>query len=215
MPPDYLRFLPWVFAILIPLALYRRFRRPFGRQPLRPKRMMVRIAIFVLIATLLTWSSRGFALEEIGGVLIGAALALWGASRTRFATENGQRYYVPHTYTGVAVSLLFVARLIYRLAQTSGALATPGGAGATAPAAGPQAAMQSPLTAGIFFVLIGYYVCYYSWVLWKSRHITAADLEVPPTIANSARDGQQNRENQETGPHEQHVVAPTGDQIKH
>jgi hypothetical protein len=215
MPPDYLRFLPWVFAILIPLALYRRFRRTFGRQPLRPKRMMVRIAIFLLIAVLLSWSSRDFALGEIGGVLIGAALALWGASRTRFATENGQRYYVPHTHTGVAVSLLFVARLIYRLAQSSGALATPGGAGYTAPAAGPRAAMQSPLTAGIFFVLIGYYVCYYSWVLWKSRHITAADLEVPQAIANSARDGQQNRENQETGPHEQHVVAPTGDQIDH
>jgi cytochrome b561 len=215
MPPDYLRFLPWVFAILVPLALYRRFRRTFGRQPLRPKRMMVRIAIFLLLAALLTRSSRDFALGEIGGVLIGAVLALWGASRTRFATENGQRYYVPHTYTGIAVSLLFVARLIYRLAQSSGALATAGSAGNTAPAAGPLAAMQSPLTAGIFFVLIGYYVCYYSWVLWKSRHITAADLEVSPAVANSARDGKQNRENQETGPHEQHVVAPTGDQIKH
>jgi len=51
-------------------------------------------------------------------------------------------------------------------------------------------------------------------VLWKSRHITAADLEVSPAIATSARDGQ-NRENQETGPHEQHVVAPTGDQTEH
>jgi hypothetical protein len=215
MSPDYLRILPWVFAILIPLALYRRFRRTFGRQPLRPKRMVVRIAIFLLLAGVLTRSSRDFALEEIGGVLIGAALALWGASRTRFAIENGQRYYVPHTYTGVAVSLLFVARLIYRMAQTSGVLAAQGGADNTAPAAGPQAAMQSPLTTGIFFVLIGYYVCYYSWVLWKSRHITAADLEVSPAIANSGRDGQQNRENQETGPHEQHVVAPPGDQIDH
>jgi hypothetical protein len=220
MPPDYSRILPWVFALLIPLALYRRFRRTFGRQLLRPKRMIVRIAIFLVIAiflllpALLTRRSRDFAVAEIGGVLIGAALALWGASRTRFATENGQRYYVPHTQTGIAVSLLFVARLVYRLAQTSGTLATTGGAGDTAPAAGPQAAMRSPLTAGIFFVLIGYYVCYYSWVLWKSRHITAADLEVSPAIANSARDGQ-NRENQETGPHEQHVVAPTGDQTEH
>jgi cytochrome b561 len=176
--------------------------------------MIVRIAILLLLAAVLTRRARDFALGEIGGVLIGAALALWGASRTRFATEDGRRYYVPHTQTGIAVSLLFVGRLIYRLAQTSGALATTG-AGDTAPAAGPQAAMQSPLTAGIFFVLIGYYVCYYSWVLWKSRHITAADLEVSPAIANSARDGHQNRENQETGPHEQHVVAPTGDQTEH
>jgi len=214
MPPDYSRILPWVFAVLIPLALYRRLRRTFGRQLLRPKRMIVRIVIFVLIAAVLvlTRRSREFALAGIGGVLIGAALALWGASRTRFATENGRRYYIPHTQTGIAVSLLFVARLVYRLAQTS---ATPaGGAGGTVPGAGPQGAMQSPLTAGIFFVLIGYYVCYYSWVLWKSRHITAADLEVPPALANSARDGQ-NRENQEAGPHEQHVVAPSGDQTEH
>ncbi len=198
MPPDYSRILPWVFALLIPLAMYRRFRRTFGRQPLAQTRMIVRIAIFLLLAVVLTLSARHFILQELGGLLIGAALALWGASRTRFAIENGRRYYIPHTYTGIAVTLLFVGRLIYRFAQSSSVLGT---AGDTAPTAGPKAAMQSPLTMGIFFVLIGYYVCYYSWVLWKSRHITTADLEVPPDTRNLARDGQ-NRENQEAGPHE-------------
>jgi hypothetical protein len=198
MSPDYSRILPWVFALLIPLALYRRFKRTFGRQPLVPARLIVRIAIFLLIAVLLTASAHNFVLQELGGVGLGAALALWGASRTRFETENGRRYYVPHTYTGIAVTLLFVGRLIYRIAQSSGALAA---AGDTAPTAGPKAAMQSPLTMGIFFVLVGYYVCYYSWVLWKSRHITAADLEVPPATRDLARDGQ-NRENQEAGTHE-------------
>jgi hypothetical protein len=198
MPPDYSRILPWVFALLIPLVLYRRLRRTFGRQPLVPARLIVRIAILLLIAALLTLSPRHYAPQELGGVALGAALALWGASRTRFENENGRRYYVPHTYTGIAVTLLFVGRLIYRFAQSSGTLAA---SGDTAPTAGPQAAMQSPLTIGIFFVLIGYYVCYYSWVLWKSRHITAADLEVPPETRNLASDGQ-NRENQEAGSHE-------------
>ncbi len=198
MPADYSRILPWVFALLIPLALYRRFKRTFGRQPLVPARLIVRIAIFLLVAVLLTLSPRRYSVPELGGLGLGAALALWGASRTRFETENGRRYYIPHTYTGIAVTLLFVGRLIYRFAQSS---AAPPAAGGTAPAAGPQAAIQSPLTVGIFFVLIGYYVCYYSWVLWKSRHITAADLEVPPDTRNSARDGQ-NRENQEAGSHE-------------
>ena len=197
MPPDYSRILPWVFALLIPLALYRRFRRTFGRQLLVPARMLVRIAIFLLIAVLLTMGARNFALQALGGVALGAALALWGASRTRFETENGRRYYIPHTYTGIAVTLLFVGRLIYRFTQSSAL----GMAGDTATTGGPKAAVQSPLTIGIFFVLIGYYVCYYSWVLWKSRHITAADLEVPPDTRNSARDGQ-NRENQEAGSHE-------------
>jgi hypothetical protein len=199
MPPDYSRILPWVFALLIPLALYRRFRRTFGRQPLVPARMIVRIVIFLLLAVSLTLSARDLALEELGGVLIGAALAVWGASRTRFETANGRRYYIPHTYTGIAVTLLFVGRLIYRLAQSSSTLAAAGG---TAPTAGPKAVVQSPLTMGIFFVLVGYYVCYYSWVLWKSRHITAADLEVPPDTRNSARDDGQQRKNQEAGSHE-------------
>ena len=61
--------------------------------------------------------------------------------------------------------------------------------------------MQSPLTMGIFFVLIGYYVCYYSWVLWKSRHITALDLEVAPDTRNLARDDRQQRDDQEAGSH--------------
>jgi hypothetical protein len=197
MPPDYSRILPWVFALLIPLALYRRFKRTFGRQPLAPRRMIVRITIFVLIGGALALSPGHFYLEELGGLALGVALALWGASRTRFETENGRRYYIPHTYTGIAVTLLFVGRLIYRFTQTS-TLAAAGGA---APTAGPKP-LQSPLTMGIFFVLVGYYVCYYSWVLWKSRHITPADFEVPPDTRTLARDDGQKRDNQEAGTHQ-------------
>ncbi len=131
--------------------------------------MIARIAILVVLGVALAWRGR-YALEEIGGLLVGMALAAWGASRTRFLDENGRRFYIPHTYTGIAVSLLFVGRLAYRFVQ----------AGNTMPAAGPQAMVVSPLTVAIFFVLIGYYVCYYSWVLWKSRHITASDLEASP-----------------------------------
>jgi hypothetical protein len=198
MPPDYSRFLPWVFALLIPLALYRRFKRTFGRQLLVPARLMVRIGIFVLLAAALTLGARHYALAELGGVAVGVALALWGASRTRFEIENGRRYYIPHTYAGLAVTSLFVGRLIYRLAQSSGDLAA---AGDIAPSAGPKAAMQSPLTIAILFVLIGYYVCYYSWVLRKSRHITPADLEVAPDTRNLSRENGQQRENQEAGSH--------------
>jgi hypothetical protein len=37
--------------------------------------------------------------------------------------------------------------------------------------------VKSPLTVGIFFVLAGYYVWYYGWVLWKSKHLRAEDTE--------------------------------------
>jgi threonine/homoserine/homoserine lactone efflux protein len=44
--------------------------------------------------------------------------------------------------------------------------------------------LRSPLTLGAFFVLAGYYLYYYGWVLWKSKHLEAADTEtVSPTAA--------------------------------
>jgi uncharacterized membrane protein YuzA (DUF378 family) len=44
----------------------------------------------------------------------------------------------------------------------------------------------SPLTVGIFYVLVGYYVCYYSLVLWKSKHLKPEDIESAPAPAVAA-----------------------------
>jgi hypothetical protein len=60
MPPAYSRIWPWVFAALVVLAMYRRFRRNFGRQLLRPVRMTVRVGILLLLAlTLAPLALRG------------------------------------------------------------------------------------------------------------------------------------------------------------
>jgi hypothetical protein len=188
MQPDYSRFWPWIFGALMVFAVYRRFRRNFGRQLLRPVRMKVRIGILLLLGAALTPAvlhGVDFALAEGIGAAAGVALALFGASRTRFARDGERLYYIPHTVTGVAVSALLLGRIVYRLAQFSqGGL---GAAGGEAPSANATM-MKSPLTLGLFFVLIGYYACYYGWVLWKSQRITAADLEASPTLSSSAPD---------------------------
>jgi hypothetical protein len=111
--------------------------------------------------------SAAFLLAVLAGVAAGVALALWGAARTRFVRTADRLYYVPHTYTGIAVALLFVGRLAYRLLQVSG------GTDQSNPAA---ALVRSPLTVGLYFALMGYYACYYSVVLWKSKRIKATDL---------------------------------------
>jgi hypothetical protein len=183
MQPHQPAFLPWALAVLIPLALYRRFRRNFGRQPLAPARR--RMVIFSVVGALillqaLMLRSAVILFGDVIGALLGVELAVWGASRTRFLSDRGQLYYVPHTYTGVAVSALFLGRLIYRFAQlyaVPGIAASQGIDGTTA--SGPAAMGRSPLTAGILFVLFGYYVCYYGLVLHKSRHIAPGDLEAP------------------------------------
>ena len=52
-----------------------------------------------------------------------------------------------------------------------------------AQAMGPASMVRSPLTVGIFFVLAGYYLYYYGWVLWKSKHLKTEDIEVAPAAA--------------------------------
>jgi hypothetical protein len=42
---------------------------------------------------------------------------------------------------------------------------------------------MSAFTVGLLFVVVGYYVCYYGMLLWKSKRISPEDLEVNPTPA--------------------------------
>jgi hypothetical protein len=180
---DFSQIVPFSIAILVVFMIYRRLRRSFGQQPLRPVRMQVRIVVLLVVGCLLlpaALRSPVFISAVLAGIVAGVALALWGAARTRFLRVSGQLYFVPHTYTGIAVSLLFLGRLVYRLIQVSGATQ-----GAHAPAAdsasqGFAAAgmLQSPLTLGLYFVLMGYYVCYYSMVLWKSKRVVAEEVSV-------------------------------------
>jgi hypothetical protein len=77
------------------------------------------------------------------------------------------------------VSLLFIGRLLFRLLQWNGA-GHPAMTALTAdPAQGfaPSMMARSPLTFGLLYVLVGYYVCYYALVLRKSKHLGPEDIE--------------------------------------
>jgi hypothetical protein len=185
MQPDFPQIGPFLVAALVVFAVYRRLRRSFGRQLLRPARMTVRIVVLAVIGcALLPMALRSvqFLTAELLGAALGTGLGVWGARRTRFLMDGGRLYYVPHTYAGIAVSLLFLGRLAFRVVQgytgmhTNGAYAPAAHAAYPSQAFGPTM-VKSPLTIGIVFVLVGYYVCFYSWVLWKSKHLDATDLE--------------------------------------
>jgi hypothetical protein len=187
MTPDFSQIGPFLFAALVVFGIYRRFRRNFGQQLLRPTAMYVRMGLLVVVGCLLL-SAAPHSLEFIGGAIVGAALgiglALWGAARTRFVWAANRLYYVPHTYTGIAVSLLFLGRLVYRLIQVYGNLHAARVAGVADPALASAGMFGSPLTIGLFFVLMGYYVCYYGVVLRKSKLIPAAPVESAGTQAS-------------------------------
>jgi hypothetical protein len=168
MKVDFSQIGPILIAAVAVLLIYRRIRRSFGQQPLQPKRMRARIAIFLIIGCLmLPVATRSIASGSsmLAGAAAGVALALWGAARTRYLKIANQLHYVPHTYTGMAISALFLGRLIFRLTQVYG--------NATDQAFATTPMAQSPLTIGLFFTLIGYYACYYAVVLWKSKQEVA------------------------------------------
>ncbi len=50
MPADFSQIGPYLFAALVVLIVYRRLRRSFGRQPLRPRRMTLRMILLALLA---------------------------------------------------------------------------------------------------------------------------------------------------------------------
>jgi hypothetical protein len=193
MPSDFSQIGPFLFAALVVFAVYRRLRRSFGRQLLRPGRMTVRIVLLTLVGCVLlpmAVRSAQFMTAELVGAALGVGLGLWGAERTRFLMYGERLHYVPHTYTGIAVSLLFLGRLVFRMVKMysgthTSQVANAAMANTADPSHGfaPAGMVQSPLTVGIFFVLMGYYLCYYSLVLWKSKHLKAADIEVDSAAA--------------------------------
>src|ERR1700674_2282981 len=157
MQVDYSRIWPYAIAGIAVLLIYRRFRRSFGRQPIRPARMWIRITVLILLGCSLlpsTLKSGQFLLAELAGAMAGTALGFWGARHTRYATYEGRLHYVPHTYTGVAVSLLFIGRMVHRIVEWYAENGALGGASAMSQGIVPPPMMRSPLTVGLICVVV-------------------------------------------------------------
>src|SRR5262245_41235372 len=141
--------------------------------------MQVRIVILAVVLLLL--ASRAVHTAELGGALLaglvaGAALGYLGLRHTKFETTPEGSFYTPHTYIGVAVSALLIARIVYRFVTNY-----PAGL-AAAPANGdPFASYHSPLTYAIFAGVVGFYFFYSPRVLMESRdaRVPAADSSSP------------------------------------
>ncbi len=170
---------PILFAALIAWGIYRRMRRTFGRQKVDANRIRARIAMLAIVGALAavgTVHDVRTVGSLLAGIACGAALATIGLRHTKFEVTPEDSFYTPHTYIGVAVAALFLARLLYRV------LYLPYVAHATA-ATSPNPALtyqQGPLTTGMFGALIGYYVLFYVGVLLKSR-TPALSVQANPT----------------------------------
>ena len=151
---------------LLPLfawRIYMRFRRMVGRQRLSRARPWITLGIFTAVVVLMLFAAQGHARALWGlaaGLPVGAALALYGLRITRFEPTPHGLFYTPNAYLGIAMSLLFFGRILYRLIEVYQI---------TAAHARPDF-LKSPLTLSVFGLIAGYYTVYAIVLLiWRNR----------------------------------------------
>lgn len=158
--------------VLIPLFAWRvcrRFRRMVGRQRLSKVRLRITLALYPALLFLLCFAARthpGRLWWLAGGLGLGSLLGLFGLNKTRFEPTPKGLFYTPHAHLGIALSLLFVARITFRLVEVY----------AIEPTAshGMDDFARSPLTLAVFGLLAGYYITYaIGLVRWRLRILRA------------------------------------------
>jgi len=143
--------------------------------------MWTRVGILTVITVMVTVGmAAAHNLEVLGGLAAGltcgAVLGYVGLRHTRFEVTSAGRYYTPHTYMGLAVTALFVGRLIYRFLSVYDGTVPAGAA-----ARGFGAYQANPFTLAAFGVLVGYYVLYYLGVLQRTRVSPVSVSALPRT----------------------------------
>jgi hypothetical protein len=169
--PNYIA--PVVIFSLIAWRMYRRVRRHIGRQPFQPKRLVVRLVIYGVLGCVVAFVSLGHPAVLLGlacGIALGGLLGWVGLKLTHFEPTADGHFYTPNIYIGVTLSCLLVARIAYRFIVLS-----PAAYGTNQP---PPVLGQSPLTLGLFGLLVGYYFVYYIGLLVRCRKSGVAPVQI-------------------------------------
>ena len=141
---------------IIVWRLYARLKRLVGKQRSSLTRHWLVALFFPLIVAMLTFANRDAPLSLGGlalGLTLGATLAFWAFKLTKFERDELQWYYTPNAKIGIAIIVIILARLGYRLFQMVTLT------GDAAQAAGAQF-VRSPVTTIAFGLLAGFYCCY-------------------------------------------------------
>jgi hypothetical protein len=140
-----------------------------GRQTFSRKRALVTVVLFPLLSLLILLGALAHPaslLTLAAGAGLGVALGFYGLRLTQFEATPLGLFYTPSAHLGIALSVVFIGRIGYRLAQ----LYLFG-----VPASSNAAFVSSPLTLAIFGTLAGYFVSYaFGLLRWAQRASAAS-----------------------------------------
>ncbi|MCD1261120.1 hypothetical protein B5M42_020145 [Paenibacillus athensensis] len=168
---------------LVALIVYRRSKRSIGFQKLRPGRLKFRLVVFGLIGLLILSVGFMHPIHFIAYALgLGAGLLLGREAirHTRFEQRVDGWYARTHIWVELTVLALFLGRIAYRII----AMMTTSAGTTTMNPNDPMQMTRDPWTAGIFFVIISYYMLYYGYLLREERKLEKA--AVPAEVENPA-----------------------------
>jgi hypothetical protein len=160
-----------VVAALLAFVLYGRIRRNFGRQKITVTRLAVRIGLLSLITALFLLTGLfSSPLAVLVGLGAGCALGVYAVGVTTFDYQPDATYYTPNTYVGLVVVGLLLGRAAWRVIRvgTAASAVALAQSGDLTPL-GAVGLIRSPLTRGLLFTLLGYYITYYVGVLMRTR----------------------------------------------
>jgi hypothetical protein len=169
---------------IVAFGIYRRIRRNIGRQTLTAGRQYARMAIFTVLCLFLAFAHplQPAAVAYIAsGLIVGAAVGWFALRHTEFEATPEGYFYTPHLYIGIAVTALFIGRILYRLVLIYNM------AGNMGNGMRPPAQDSNPLTLGILFLTAGYYIVYCTGLLrWLSKAQTSTGAKLPPAAPDGA-----------------------------
>ena len=163
----------YIFLIIIGVgfAIYRRVRRNIGWQPLNSRRIWFRVILFGLIGLLLLSSSLSNPVAYISdavGIILGLILAYFAIKTIQFEQRDKKWFYRSNGWIGVILITLVLGRIIYRITVSYGTYETLlNGTPASQQPPDFSTYTSHPITAGIIFILVAYYACYYIFLIRK------------------------------------------------
>lgn len=159
-------------AVLVLFSVYRRIRRNIGFQRFARKRMITRMLIFAILGALLLVS--GYRQPTVYifdalGLVFGTVIAYFSIRTTSLEWRQDAWYYRPNSWIGMFLTVLFIARIAYRVVQDYELFQMTASASL---AQQQQLASYShdPTTSIILFTLIAYYLVYYVFLIGRVRH---------------------------------------------
>ncbi|WEG13226.1 hypothetical protein PU629_02350 [Pullulanibacillus sp. KACC 23026] len=163
-----------IIIALIAWSIYRRVRRNIGWQLLYRGNLVFRIILFTVVGLL--FFAEGVVhpislISNIAGILVGCILAYYGITLTKLEQREGRVYYLPNIWIGSIVTVIFLARFIYRFYGlfSSGVMS-----GQSSNMQNMGMTMGNSWTSGLMLIMFAYYIIYYVVLMKKEKRLEKA-----------------------------------------